>query len=109
MSNPFVCNCGLKWLKNWLKLGNLATGNPKCSSPERLKDHSMTSLIDKEFLCDSTQSLSDECGNSLMSTRLVVSTCPTNCTCQSGIVRCSHLGMKQIPNDIPEDVKELYT
>ena len=29
LSNPFVCNCHMKWLKSWLKQSNIATGYPK--------------------------------------------------------------------------------
>ncbi|CAF4691397.1 unnamed protein product, partial [Rotaria socialis] len=29
LSNPFVCNCHMQWLKSWLKQSNIVTGYPK--------------------------------------------------------------------------------
>lgn len=107
MANPFVCNCGLKWLKSFLKQGNLATGNPKCSTPDRYKDIAIANLDDSEFKCDTNQNTIDECNSDLETIKITQTICPSNCTCSNGIVRCSHLGLKQIPNDIPTDVREL--
>lgn len=109
MSNPFVCNCGLKWLKDWLKHANIATGNPKCSSPEHLKEHSLVNLDDRSFECETNNAQMDECGNLLVSltAKVYASQCPVNCSCSGKIVRCSHLKLGQIPKDIPLDVKEL--
>lgn len=112
MSNPFVCNCGLKWLKDWLKQANIATGNPKCSFPERLRDHSLVNLDDRDFKCNSNDPFTDECGNILVpfvaKQSPIISLCPKNCTCSNRIVRCSHLSLKHVPDDIPIDVKEIY-
>ncbi|CAF0707250.1 unnamed protein product [Brachionus calyciflorus] len=112
MSNPFLCNCGLKWLKDWLKQSNIATGNPKCISPERLRDHSIVNLDDRDFKCDQNDQFKDECGNVLVpyvnKMTIQMDSCPKNCTCSNKIVRCSYQSLKKIPQDIPHDVKELY-
>jgi hypothetical protein len=115
MSNPFVCNCGLKWLKDWLKQANIATGNPKCNSPDRLRDHSLVNLDDRDFKCDSNDAYADECGNVLVPYAYVAkqitassSACPKNCTCTNRVVRCSHQSLRKIPHDIPLDAKEIY-
>lgn len=119
MSNPFNCNCHLKWLKEWLRNSNLATGNPKCNTPEKLKDKSITSLDDKELVC---QISNEECGDPNISSSFNITiktsdviplsqpvyTCPKNCTCLNYIVRCSHSGLKKIPEDININVQELY-
>lgn len=110
MSNPFVCDCGLKWLKDWLKHANIATGNPKCSAPVNLKDHSLVNLDDNSFDCGAYHGQIDECGNILVaySAKVYASSCPVNCTCSDKIVRCSHQKLSKIPEDIPLDTKELY-
>ncbi|RNA38415.1 Slit 2 [Brachionus plicatilis] len=110
MSNPFVCNCGLKWLKDWLKHANIATGNPKCSAPGHLKDHSLVNLDDHSFECDLNHEQIDQCGNILvpLTAKYKASSCPVNCSCSDKIVRCSHQKLATVPQDIPLDVKELY-
>lgn len=118
MSNPINCNCKLKWLKEWLRNSNVATGNPKCNTPEKLKEQSIASLDDKDFVCQPNDM---ECGAEfntsisiksngpvLLSQLTMMNMCPKNCTCSSNIVRCSHLNLKKIPEDININVKELY-
>ncbi len=114
MSNPFYCNCRLKWLKDWLRNSNLATGNPKCSLPENLKDQYIASLDDKDLIC---QNENEECDGHISNQKneLVVIVkqneklnCPKNCTCTETIIRCSHLSLSKIPEDIDLNVKELY-
>ena len=108
MSNPFVCKCGMKWLKNWLKKINIATGNPKCNTPIWLKDHSLTSLSDDEFSCENQ--LLDECTlneQEISLNKTIIYECPVECICSNSIVRCSHSNLKHIPQNIPLNTKEL--
>ena len=113
MANPFICNCRLNWLRVWLKNSNLATGNPKCSYPEVLKDRSVASDLD--FSC-SEKDDDRECSSmmnltSIKQQKLEISLsenrCPKMCTCRNDIVRCSHLKLRQIPVDIPITAREL--
>lgn len=135
MSNPFVCNCALKWLRDFLKNNNLATGNPKCHRPEKLKDQSISGLNDADFRCVSDYLLvngnedDEQCEwtSSQVQSKKKQQTnmpsvsdnvleknsnvpCPVNCTClnEGAVVRCSHAELKQIPLDIPVNVQELY-
>ena len=111
MSNPLICNCRLKWLKQWLRSVNLAIGNPKCVYPEKLKDHSLVNSNELDFACADNDN-DQECSgitevkmNKLSFT--LPNICPKNCSCSNNVVRCSHLNLKQIPNDIPLTVQEL--
>ena len=113
MSNPFYCNCHLKWLKDWLRNSNLATGNPKCGTPDKLKDQSITTLDDKDLIC---LNANEQCGSGSSSSNsnsavkpisLQLDSCPKNCTCANFTVRCSHSGLKRIPDDISLSVQEL--
>ena len=118
MSNPINCNCKVKWLKEWLRSSNVATGNPKCSTPENLKDQSITGLNEKDLVCrssdntecgvESNASLSVKSNGPVLLSQLTINTCPKNCTCSNNIIRCSHLNLKKIPEDINVNVKELY-
>lgn len=114
MSNPFICDCNLKWIKNWLKESNLAIGNPKCTLPNSLKDRSLSKLDVAEFICsDDSEHKTDECSAlsvpaNHVDTDNLKSVCPKGCTCSKSIVRCSFAKFKQVPVDIPSSVKELY-
>ncbi len=109
MSNPLVCTCSLKWLKNWLKESSLAIGNPKCQQPEHLKDFILTNLNDEQLAC--SQMFKTECDidepKPIFIKPFVSKKCPKDCKCLNGIVRCSHLKLTHIPSDIPDDVQEL--
>ena len=115
MNNPLVCNCGLKWLKDWLKKSSLASGTPKCVN---FKDQPITSVDDPEFTCPN--SFKDECGSigsmSIQANTPVVVNqseklvCPKNCSCSNlgkVVVRCSHSALKKLPDDMVKSVQEL--
>ena len=113
MANPFYCNCHLKWLKDWLRNSNLATGNPKCGLPEKLKDQSITSLDDKDLIClnaneqcDATTATKSFPAAKAVSLT-IIENCPKNCTCKNLTIRCSHSGLKKIPDDLSVNVQEL--
>jgi hypothetical protein len=122
MSNSFVCDCNFKWLKAWLKNSNLAFGNPKCALPLVLKDRPLLNIDDSEFSCKEYGfEVNNKCQNSNTPSKFITqyvaksvaiqsstNTCPKRCTCtKHNIVRCKHLGLKEVPTDIPIDVKEL--
>jgi len=112
MSNPLVCNCQIKWLKDWLLLNNLATGNLKCISPASLNGKSLTDLQASVFAdCDTSQNFECDAQHSPDSSVILkssVSTCPHNCTCRNSIVRCSRAGLQTLPEGIMTSVVELY-
>jgi len=112
MSNPLVCNCQIKWLKDWLLVNNLGTGNLKCNSPVSLNGKSLTVLPASVFE-DCKENKESECDTQFSSDNSVilkssVSSCPNNCTCRNNIVRCSRAGLQTIPDGIPTSTVELY-
>ena len=36
-SNPFYCDCDMKWLSEWVKTDYIEPGIAKCSSPPEMK------------------------------------------------------------------------
>ncbi|CAF3326924.1 unnamed protein product [Rotaria socialis] len=101
LSNPFVCNCHMQWLKSWLKQSNIVTGYPKCMSPTKLRNIPIVNLTDDDFVCNPVEL--DTCDVSYPNH------CPQNCSCYNHIVRCSHAHLRQIPYDqMPLDTEELY-
>ncbi|CAF0996665.1 unnamed protein product [Adineta steineri] len=101
LSNPFVCNCHMKWLKIWLKQSKIVTGFPKCMSPTKLRNIPIVNLTDNDFVCSPTEV--DVCDVSYPNH------CPQNCSCYNHVVRCSHAQLKNIPYEqMPIDTEELY-
>ncbi|CAF1126727.1 unnamed protein product [Rotaria sordida] len=101
LSNPFVCNCHMKWLKSWLKQSKIVTGYPRCMSPTKLRNIPIVNLTDDDFVCNPTEI--DACDVSYPNH------CPQNCSCYNHIVRCSHAHLKNIPHEqMPLDTEELY-
>ncbi len=113
MSNPFVCDCRIKWLRNWLIKSNLATGNPKCSQPDSLKGRSIASLDEQNFakcpvfMASNGCSVKNDIGDKVI-LKSSNNVCPVNCTCVGMVVRCSRSFLKSIPEGIPTNVQELY-
>ncbi|UJR37599.1 hypothetical protein I4U23_030296 [Adineta vaga] len=101
LSNPFVCNCHMRWLKNWLEQSKIVTGYPKCMSPTKLRNIPIVNLTDDDFVCNPTEV--DACDVSYPNS------CPQNCSCYNHVVRCSHAQLTQIPYEqMPIDTEELY-
>ena len=113
ISNPFECDCRLRWLGKWLADSNLATGNPKCNYPDALKGKALSSLDPKLYEdCGQNSTLDGECGSDNMGDKIILKSshtvCPANCTCTSTLVRCSRVNLKTFPEGIMSTVQELY-
>ncbi|XP_041918586.1 slit homolog 2 protein-like [Alosa sapidissima] len=98
LSNPFVCDCHLAWLGQWLKKTRVVSGNPRCQKPAFLKEIPIQDVATPDFTCDGTEE--NGC--------LPVPRCPESCTCSDTVVRCSNRGLHTLPKGIPKDTTELY-
>uniref|UniRef100_A0A3P8US28 Slit homolog 3 (Drosophila) n=1 Tax=Cynoglossus semilaevis TaxID=244447 RepID=A0A3P8US28_CYNSE len=98
LSNPYVCDCHLSWLGQWLKKTRVVSGNPRCQKPAFLKEIPIQDVATPDFTCDGAED--NGC--------LPASGCPDVCTCSDGVVRCSNRGLHSLPKGIPKDTSELY-
>ncbi|KAM6924252.1 slit homolog 3 protein [Xenentodon cancila] len=98
LSNPYVCDCHLAWLGQWLKKTRVVSGNPRCQMPGFLKEIPIQDVATPDFTCDGAED--NGC--------LPASGCPDTCTCSDGVVRCSNRGLHSLPKGIPKDTTELY-
>uniref|UniRef100_M4ANP0 Slit homolog 3 (Drosophila) n=1 Tax=Xiphophorus maculatus TaxID=8083 RepID=M4ANP0_XIPMA len=98
LSNPYVCDCHLAWLGQWLKKTRVVSGNPRCHRPGFLKEIPIQDVATPDFTCDGGEE--NGC--------LPASGCPDVCTCSDGVVRCSNRGLHALPKGIPKDTTELY-
>ncbi|XP_044737228.1 protein slit isoform X2 [Chrysoperla carnea] len=96
--NPFICDCNLRWLGEYLHHNPIETSGARCDSPKRMQRRRIDSLKDEKFKCqeDYRTRYAGEC--------LANSECPEGCSCEGTVVDCSARGLVEIPRDIP-----LYT
>ncbi|ALC41858.1 sli [Drosophila busckii] len=100
--NPFICDCNLRWLADYLHKNPIETSGARCESPKRMHRKRIESLREEKFKCswdELRMKLSGECR--------MDSDCPSMCQCEGTSVDCSGRGLKEIPRDIPLHTTEL--
>uniref|UniRef100_A0A8C9S1Q5 Slit homolog 1a (Drosophila) n=1 Tax=Scleropages formosus TaxID=113540 RepID=A0A8C9S1Q5_SCLFO len=107
--NPFVCDCNLKWLADYLRSNPIETSGARCTSPRRLANKRIGQIKSKKFRCSSKEQyfipgtedarLNTDCSSEPV--------CPPKCRCESNVVDCSSLRLTKIPEHIPASTAEL--
>lgn len=52
--NPFICDCNLKWLADFLRTNPIETSGARCASPRRLSNKRIGQIKSKKFRCSGT-------------------------------------------------------
>ncbi|XP_059586234.1 slit homolog 1 protein [Alligator mississippiensis] len=107
--NPFICDCNLKWLADFLRSNPVETSGARCASPRRLANKRIGQIKSKKFRCSAKEQyfipgtedyqLNSECNSDVV--------CPPKCRCDAGVVECSNLKLTKIPDRIPQSTAEL--
>ncbi|XP_043912180.1 slit homolog 1 protein isoform X2 [Protopterus annectens] len=107
--NPFICDCNLKWLADYLRSNPIETSGARCTSPRRLANKRIGQIKSKKFRCSAKEQyflpgtedyhLNSECNSDIV--------CPPKCRCESNVVDCSNLKLSKIPDRIPQSTSEL--
>ncbi|XP_023473039.1 slit homolog 3 protein [Equus caballus] len=101
--NPFVCDCHLRWLADYLQDNPIETSGARCSSPRRLANKRLSQIKSKKFRCSGSEDyrsrFSSECFMDLV--------CPEKCRCEGTIVDCSNQKLARIPSHLPEYATDL--
>ncbi|XP_039191823.1 slit homolog 2 protein isoform X5 [Crotalus tigris] len=101
--NPFICDCHLKWLADYLHVNPIETSGARCASPRRLANKRIGQIKSKKFRCSGTEDyrskLSGNCFADLA--------CPEKCRCEGTTVDCSSQKLSRIPEHLPQYTAEL--
>ncbi|XP_078267957.1 slit homolog 3 protein-like isoform X1 [Rhinoraja longicauda] len=101
--NPFVCDCHLRWLSDYLHNNPIETSGARCSNPRRLANKRINQIKGKKFRCSGSEDyrtkLSSDCFMDLV--------CPEKCRCEGTVVDCSNQKLYRIPSHLPEYTTEL--
>lgn len=49
--NPFVCDCNVKWLADFLRSNPIETSGARCASPRRLANKRIAQIKSNKFRC----------------------------------------------------------
>ncbi|XP_046659132.1 protein slit isoform X2 [Homalodisca vitripennis] len=99
--NPFICDCNLRWLAEYLHRNPIETSGARCETPKRMQRRRIEALRDEKFKCV------EEFRTRFAGDCLIDSVCPSGCSCDGTVVDCSARGFKEIPKDIPMYTTEL--
>uniref|UniRef100_A0A669D712 Slit homolog 1b (Drosophila) n=1 Tax=Oreochromis niloticus TaxID=8128 RepID=A0A669D712_ORENI len=99
--NPFVCDCNVKWLADFLRSNPIETSGARCASPRRLANKRIAQIKSSKFRCSGTEDrrLNYECNSKPV--------CPAKCRCEANVVDCSNLRLTKFPEHLPSSTEEL--
>ncbi|XP_032806650.1 slit homolog 2 protein-like isoform X1 [Petromyzon marinus] len=109
--NPFICDCHLKWLADYLHANPIETSGARCASPRRLANKRIGQIKSKKFRCSAKEQYSlpgaEDHRSKLGGECFVDSLCPERCRCEGTIVDCSSQRLSRIPEHLPQYTTEL--
>ncbi|XP_055963938.1 slit homolog 3 protein [Sorex fumeus] len=101
--NPFVCDCHLKWLAEFLQDNPIETSGARCSGPRRLANKRIGQIKSKKFRCSGSEDYRSRFSSSCFMDLV----CPEKCRCEGTVVDCSNQKLSRIPSHLPEYVTDL--
>ncbi|XP_061770973.1 slit homolog 1 protein-like [Nerophis ophidion] len=107
--NPFVCDCNVKWLADFLRSNPIETSGARCASPRRLANKRIAQIKSSKFRCSAKEQyyipgaedrrLSSDCNSKPV--------CPNKCRCEANVVDCSNLRLTKFPEHLPPSTEEV--
>uniref|UniRef100_A0A8C4IUE2 Slit homolog 2 (Drosophila) n=1 Tax=Dicentrarchus labrax TaxID=13489 RepID=A0A8C4IUE2_DICLA len=80
--NPFICDCHLKWLADYLQDNPIETSGARCTSPRRLANKRIGQIKSKKFRCSGTEDYRSKLGGDCFADLA----CPEKCRCEGTTV-----------------------
>ncbi|OXB53839.1 hypothetical protein ASZ78_009132, partial [Callipepla squamata] len=109
--NPFICDCHLKWLADYLHTNPIETSGARCTSPRRLANKRIGQIKSKKFRCSAKEQYfipgSEDYRSKLSGDCFADLACPEKCRCEGTTVDCSNQKLNKIPDHIPQYTAEL--
>ncbi|XP_070540032.1 slit homolog 2 protein-like [Ptychodera flava] len=102
--NPYICDCNLKWLSQFLHNNpGIDTSGARCETPRRMNNKRIGQVKPVKFKCKGSEEFrTKQAGECIIATE-----CPGQCLCEGTVIDCTGIGLKEIPDDIPSFVTEL--
>ncbi|XP_074640928.1 slit homolog 2 protein-like [Tubulanus polymorphus] len=101
--NPFICDCNLRWLSEYLYSHPIETSGARCEEPKRVQRKKIGQIRHSKFKCKGTELLRTKNAGECM----IETGCPKMCSCKGTVVDCSGVRLSRIPPDIPSYTSEL--
>ncbi|XP_026881111.2 slit homolog 2 protein isoform X3 [Electrophorus electricus] len=109
--NPFMCDCHLKWLADYLQDNPIETSGARCTSPRRLANKRIGQIKSKKFRCSAKEQYFipgvEDYRSRLGGSCFADLACPEKCRCEGTTVDCSGQKLTKIPEHIPQYTAEL--
>ncbi|KAK2115547.1 hypothetical protein P7K49_006173 [Saguinus oedipus] len=109
--NPFICDCHLKWLAEYLHTNPIETSGARCTSPRRLANKRIGQIKSKKFRCSAKEQYfipgTEDYRSKLSGDCFADLACPEKCRCEGTTVDCSNQKLNKIPDHIPQYTAEL--
>uniref|UniRef100_A0A4W3I8N2 Slit homolog 1 protein n=1 Tax=Callorhinchus milii TaxID=7868 RepID=A0A4W3I8N2_CALMI len=109
--NPFICDCHLKWLADYLHANPIETSGARCTSPRRLANKRIGQIKSKKFRCSAKEQYfipgTEDYRSKLSGDCFMDLACPEKCRCEGTTVDCSNQRLTKFPDHIPQYTAEL--
>ncbi|XP_061772190.1 slit homolog 2 protein isoform X4 [Nerophis ophidion] len=109
--NPFICDCHLKWLADYLQDNPIETSGARCTSPRRLANKRIGQIKSKKFRCSAREQYfipgAEDYRSKLGGDCFADLACPEKCRCEGTTVDCSNQKLSKIPDHLPQYTAEL--
>uniref|UniRef100_H2YXG1 Uncharacterized protein n=1 Tax=Ciona savignyi TaxID=51511 RepID=H2YXG1_CIOSA len=107
--NPFICDCHMRWLVNYVKKYKVETSGAKCAGPRRLAGKKISSAKTRKMRCNGKNIIfSYIYASGIAAECIPEAECPNQCRCDGSIVDCSRQALTAIPDNIPPYASELF-
>ncbi|KAL7976379.1 hypothetical protein Chor_015443 [Crotalus horridus] len=110
--NPFICDCHLKWLADYLHVNPIETSGARCASPRRLANKRIGQIKSKKFRCSAKEQYfipgvhhggcTEDYRSKLSGNCFADLACPEKCRCEGTTVDCSSQKLSRIPEHLPQ-------